>query len=145
MDKLNRDVLYLIFKELQHNKKTLFTCLKVNKTYCELIIPILWSNPWKYFEMDSIKYKSFLELIIAHLSDKSRNNLKSYFLMNPYQRPLFDYISFCRHLHFDNLNQLVYSAINDIIEDDVFFIVRKDIFDLFINENMKITHLYIPN
>ena len=46
MSKLYRDVLYLIFQE---------TCalplyLTVNKTWCEIIIPIIWKNPWEYLK-----------------------------------------------------------------------------------------------
>ncbi|RGB38707.1 hypothetical protein C1646_755414 [Rhizophagus diaphanus] len=47
MSELNRDVLYLIIKELQNDKKVLVSCLLVNKMFCETTIPILWENPWK--------------------------------------------------------------------------------------------------
>ncbi|PKC58148.1 hypothetical protein RhiirA1_471414 [Rhizophagus irregularis] len=47
MFKLNRDILYLVFEELQNDNKTLYSCLLVNKTWCEIIVPILWKNPWK--------------------------------------------------------------------------------------------------
>ena len=88
MSKLNSDVLYLIFKELQDDKKTFLSCLTVNKIWCETIIPILWRNPWKYLKGK----KLLLNVIISCLSDESRNNLMSQgvdLLTNPYQRPLF--------------------------------------------------------
>ena len=45
MSKLNRDVLYLIFKEFhEDDKKTLHSCFLVNKNWCEMIIPILWNK-----------------------------------------------------------------------------------------------------
>jgi hypothetical protein len=143
MYKLNRDILYLIFDELQDDKETLISSLKVNKTWCETIIPILWKNPWKYLEGNEL----LLNVIISHLSDESRNNLstqKINFLTNTYQKPFFNYISFCRHLNLNDLNELI----NDINErddnDGVFSIFRKEIINLFINENTRITHLYIP-
>ncbi|GBB88548.1 hypothetical protein RclHR1_15090007 [Rhizophagus clarus] len=143
MFKLNGDILYLIFKELQDNKKTFLSCLTVNKTWCELIIPILWKDPWKYLKRE----KLLLNVIILHLSEESRNNLKNKgfnILTNVYQRPLFNYISFCRHLSLFCLNDLI-SAINDINNNtDVFSTVRKEIINLFINENTRITHLDIP-
>jgi hypothetical protein len=136
----------LIFKELQHDIKTLFTCLTVNKTWCETIIPILWKNPWK----SSLKEKNSLcNVIISHLSDESRKNLKSQgvdFLTNHYQRPLFNYVNFCRQLNLNNLNKII--STNDHI---VTFstikkeIIEKEIINLFINENTRITHLYIPH
>src|SRR6266498_5105205 len=98
MSKLNRDVLYLIFKELQDDKNVLYSCLLVNKTWCEIIIPILWNDPWKY--LNKGKEKLLLNSIISHLSDKSKDNLGQEMVIS-YQRPIFNYISFCRHL---NLN-----------------------------------------
>src|SRR5437016_4578165 len=98
MFKLNRDILYLMFKELQNHEETLFSYLTVNKTWCETIVPILWRNPWKYLKGNEFKKNLLLNIIISHLSDESRNNLKSQGvgpLTSLYQRPSFNYISFC--------------------------------------------------
>src|SRR5581483_7431120 len=97
MSKLNNDILYLITKELQNDNKTLYSCLTVNKSWCEIIIPILWKDPWK-----AVKYKKklLLNIIISHLPKESKNNLRSqriYPWKILYQRPLFNYISFCKH------------------------------------------------
>ncbi|GBB87261.1 hypothetical protein RclHR1_01370020 [Rhizophagus clarus] len=145
MFKLNRDVLYLIFKELQHDKKTLFTFLTVNKTWCEMIIPILWKNPLKKYLK---KKKSLFNVIISHLSNESRNNLKNQgidLFIHPYQGPLFNYINCCRHLNLDNLNEIINTIcpifkISTIKKE----VIEKEIINLFINENTRITHLYIP-
>src|SRR6266516_1455151 len=106
MSKLNGDVLYLIFEELQDDKETLYSCISINKTWCETIIPILWRNPWKYY-LKGKKKKSLLNVIISHLQDELKKNLKKSlknkkidFFTNSYQRSLlFDYISFCKHLN----------------------------------------------
>ena len=101
----------MIFKELQNDKNPLFSCLTVNKTWCETIIPILWRNPWKYLKGK----KLLLNVIISHLSDESRDNLKSQgvnFLANSYQRPLIDYISYCRHLNLNNLDKMLIILMN---------------------------------
>ncbi|PKK60170.1 hypothetical protein RhiirC2_793724 [Rhizophagus irregularis] len=47
MSNLNNDILYLIFEELQDDDNTLYSCLLVNKTWCETTVPILWKDPWK--------------------------------------------------------------------------------------------------
>jgi len=61
MSNLNKDVLYLMFEELQNDEKTLYSCLLVSKTWCEVIIPILWKNPWKYDKKGTIiKYNHFI-------------------------------------------------------------------------------------
>jgi hypothetical protein len=137
MSKLNGDVLYLILKELNNDKNTLHSCLLVNKTWCETIIPILWRNPWKYLNFQ--KEKFLLDIIILHLSEESRNKLKNQsidFSLNSYNKPLFNYINFCKHL---NLN-----AIEKLVKDSKIQINYNDIICLFINENTKFTHLYIP-
>ncbi|CAG8604029.1 14629_t:CDS:2 [Rhizophagus irregularis] len=114
--------------------------LLLNKTWCEIIIPILWNNPWKYLNDDNnTNEKILLDKIISHLSDESRNNIKKLGIdlpTNLYKKPLFNYISFCRHL---NLN-----AIKRIIINSRKKIILKEIIHLFINENTKFTHLYIP-
>jgi len=57
MSKLNKDVLYIIFEELYFDinhksltktKKSLHSCLLINKLWCEIAVLILWRNPWKF-------------------------------------------------------------------------------------------------
>jgi hypothetical protein len=147
MFKLNGDILYLIFKEFQRSKKTLLSCLTVNKTWCEIITPILWNNPWKYLKEDEL----LLNVIISHFSEELKNNLKNKgitFSTNAYQRPLFNYISFCKHLNIINLNHtidniLLISYITQI--STIKNLIMKEIINLFVNQNTRITHLYIPS
>ncbi|RIA89666.1 hypothetical protein C1645_824484 [Glomus cerebriforme] len=140
MSKLSKDVLYLILEEFQDDKKNLCSFLSVNKTWCKIIIPILWKNLWKYLKDE----EKFLNVIISHLSKKSKNELKSKginFMKNSYQKLLFNYIIFCRHLNLNNLNEIIN---NIIIKRSEISIIQKEIFKLFINSNTKFTHLYIP-
>src|SRR3954451_9145542 len=109
MLKLNKDVLYLILQELREDKKTLHSCLSISKTWCEIIIPILWKDPWKYLKEG--KEKLLLNVIISHLSDNSRNDFcqDTDYLTNIYKRPLFNYISFCRHLNLNEIEGIIYA------------------------------------
>ncbi|GBB87260.1 hypothetical protein RclHR1_01370019 [Rhizophagus clarus] len=146
MFKLDGDVLYLIIKEFQNDRRMLNSCLKVNKTWCETTIPILWKDPWKYHLEEK---SSLCRVILSHLSDEAKVNLKNYgfdFLKNIYKRPLIDYINCCRNL---NLNALML-----IINTDDYIspfskynreILEKEIIKLFINKNTKFTHLYLPS
>ncbi|RIA95088.1 hypothetical protein C1645_817206 [Glomus cerebriforme] len=142
MTELNIDIFYLVFKELQNDEETLYSCLSVNKTLCEIIIPILWKDPWKFLKEG--KEKLLLNVIISHLSNKQKDDLKDQgidFLTNSsYQKPLFNYIGFCRYLNFDSINKIV----NAIHEKSKISIIKSKVIDLFINENTKFTHLYIP-
>ncbi|PKK69532.1 hypothetical protein RhiirC2_850642 [Rhizophagus irregularis] len=137
MSKLNGDILYLIFKELHNDKNTLYSCLLINKTCCEIIIPTLWRNPWKHLNYQKVKV--LLDVIISHFSDEKRNILKSqniYFPTNSYKRPLFNYISFCKHLNLNVIRKIIVNLGVDCILNEIIC--------LFINENTKFTHLYIP-
>ncbi|RIA98328.1 hypothetical protein C1645_812892 [Glomus cerebriforme] len=141
MSKLYKDILYLILIELKNDEKTLVSCLSVNKTWFEIIIPILWKNPWKYLKKG--KEKILLNVIISHLSDKSKYNLKrqcNNFSMNTYQKPIYNYIYFCKHLNFDVITMMI----NTIDEKSEIPIIKNEIFKLFINGNTKFTHLHIP-
>src|SRR6266536_3289067 len=133
MFRLNIDILYLIFfEELQDDKKTLYSCLLVNKTWSEIIIPILWKDPWK-----DGNEKLLFNVIISYLSNESRNNLIQGidFLTNhPYQKPLFDYIIFCRHLNFIEIERIIDMYIH--LEEQRFSI-KNDIINSFINEKTR--------
>jgi hypothetical protein len=140
MSNLNRDVLYLIIEQLQDDANTLCSCLLVNKTWCEIIIPILWKNPWKYFKRKNKMSLSLLKVIFSHLSNVSRNKLGELKLLtNSYQNPSFNYISCCKHLDLDEIQSIIYKNIFDKSER---ITAQNEIFNIFINENMKFTHLY---
>src|SRR5437762_10068151 len=107
MSKFNEDVLYLIFKEFRNDKKPLYPCLLVNKTWCEIIVPILWKNPWNYLR--GIDYKLLFDVIISHLSNESKEILRiqGVRLSEMQQKLLFNYISFCRYLNLYELEKMI--------------------------------------
>ncbi|CAB5217449.1 unnamed protein product [Rhizophagus irregularis] len=144
MSKLNTDILYLIFEELQYDKDTLYSCLLTNKICCEIIIPILWKNPW--YQLNSNNKKSLLlNVIISHLSDESKNKLKNQginFLETTLnQKPLFDYIKFCKHLNLYIIFEIIDNVYNIIKHISM---IKKEIIILFINKNIEFTHFYTP-
>ncbi|PKY53067.1 hypothetical protein RhiirA4_471082 [Rhizophagus irregularis] len=48
-NRFNTDVLSIILYFLRYNRQSLYSCLFVNRLWCELTIPILWRNPWNFF------------------------------------------------------------------------------------------------
>ncbi|GES90041.1 hypothetical protein GLOIN_2v1877952 [Rhizophagus clarus] len=144
MSKLNRDILYLIFEELQDDKKTLYSSLSIDKTCCEIIVPILWRNPWKYLTKENIFI--LFKIVISHLTDESKNNLKAHgidFSTISYQKLLFNYISFCKHLDLNAIDSVI-RIVKRHYSNSTFEILKNEIYNLFINENTKFTHLYLP-
>ncbi|RGB25752.1 hypothetical protein C1646_771307 [Rhizophagus diaphanus] len=142
---LNKDILHLIFEYLEDNKNDLYSCLLVNKTWCEIIVLILWKDPWKkltYFRSAML----LLNVIISHIQDEAKiKEIYDYLensgiYMSSHQRPSLNYISFCKHLNLGSITNIT-ENIKDLSER---LIVEDEIFKLFINKNVKITHLYIP-
>src|SRR5438067_4542899 len=98
MSKLDKDILFLIFEELQDDSKSLFSCLMVNRIWCETVIPILWRNPWCYDINYSNKSYLFTIIISSYLFDDTKEFLTRQGIQLPsilYQSLLFDYLSFC--------------------------------------------------
>ncbi|CAG8730982.1 17352_t:CDS:2, partial [Rhizophagus irregularis] len=139
---LNRDVLYLIIEELRNDKNTLISCLSVDKTFCEIIVPILWKNPWKILKLEKKYKKLLLNVIISHFSDETKNYLsQSDSLIYLYKKkPLFNYISFCKHLNFE----IIRFMINSFKERSKTTLILNEMLKLFNNEDLKFSHLYIP-
>src|ERR1041385_1352461 len=107
MSKLNRDVLFLILEGLSNDRKSLHSCLLVNRTWCEATIPILWNNPLKFCQTKDAK-NILLNVILLHLSEELRDTLKNkeIDLLESYQRPLFNYINYWRHLNLRILKRM---------------------------------------
>src|ERR1043166_1805814 len=113
MSKLNKDILFLILKELKNDRKSIYSCLLVDRTWCEATVPILWKNPLKFcptvFTMNML-----FNVIILHLSKESMDILKNQKVSftEIYQRPLFNYISFWKYLHLSLLEGMIASIMN---------------------------------
>jgi hypothetical protein len=142
---LNKDLLYLIFEELNYDSNSLHSCLLVNRTWCVTAVPILWRKPSQYF-MINISYNTLFNVILSHLSKESRNILKNQGINNiiaeAYHRPLFNYISFWKYLDLSFIENLI-SRRN--FEKSNMSIIRNEILTLFINSNAKFIHLSIPS
>jgi hypothetical protein len=140
MSKLNEDIFFLIFEELQDDSKSLFSCLMVNRLWCEIIIPILWRNPWCY----EINYsnKNYLFAIIAsYLSDDIKESLTSQGIRLPsfsHQSLLFDYLSFCRNVNICIINSLI--SIGSPSENDHSFLQR-EFYGLFMKRCSRLKYL----
>ncbi|GBC04831.1 hypothetical protein RclHR1_00590017 [Rhizophagus clarus] len=141
MATLNKDTLLLILVKLQNDNNSLYSCLLVNKTWCETTIPILWKNPWR--DLPREKEKSQSNVIVSHLSNEVRENLKrKHDITLPEPMKLsFNYISFCRYLELYRLDRITITLKH--IKKSKISRVRLEIIRLFINRNTRFTHLYI--
>jgi hypothetical protein len=144
MSKLNKDILFSIFEELQEDSEFLFSCLMVDKLWCETAVPILWNNPWRY----DINYynKNYLFATIAfYLSDDIKEFLTRQGIQLPsisHKSLLFDYLSFCRSINIDVLNNIIYMISLDSYEE---FLLQQEIYALMIRKCPELKYLNIES
>jgi hypothetical protein len=144
MVNLNRDVLYLISKKLKNDSISLYSCLLINKIWCEVAIPILWKIPGK-IPLTKTAESILFNVILSHLSEDSRDILKKQgiddLFIEAYQPPLFNYVNFWRHLDLKLLDDMI--NLSNIKESNKNIIMDK-LLKLFINKNTKFISLFIP-
>jgi hypothetical protein len=109
MTNLNKDILFLIFEELQDDSKSLLSCLLVNKLWCEVVIPILWRNPWCY-NINYYNKRYLFAIIVFYLP----NDIKDLLMRKGIKLQLisskslfFDYLSFCKSIDINILNVII--------------------------------------
>jgi hypothetical protein len=110
MSILNKDILFLIFEELQDDSKSLFSCLMVNRYWCDTVIPILWRNPWCYSGINYSNKRSLFIIIACYLSDDIKEFITEQgiqFALGSNQPLLFDYLSFCRSINVNIINSII--------------------------------------
>ncbi|PKC15781.1 hypothetical protein RhiirA5_494302 [Rhizophagus irregularis] len=142
MSELNMGMLSLILEKLQNDGKTLYSCLLVNKTWCEIIVPILWETPGR-FKSNSNAIEMLFDTIISHLPKDSKNTLRENginFIEQKYEQPLFNYISYWKNLNLYLLESMI--SIKNI-KNSKRTIIRKEMLKLFINKNTSFSYLYI--
>src|SRR2546423_1222191 len=142
MSKLNKDILFLIFDELQDDSNSLFSCLMVNRFWCETGIPVLWRNPWRY-DID-YKYgnKSYLfAIFISSLSNDVREFLTSegiQLLPNSYQQLLFDYFSFCKSINADVMKDVISTGASSDYER---FLLQQEFYNILLRKCPELKYL----
>ncbi|EXX53419.1 hypothetical protein RhiirA5_424587 [Rhizophagus irregularis] len=140
MEKLNIDCFILIFNELQADKKSLYSCLLVNKEWYHLVVPILWGN-YPYFNCEKSKEK-YSNIILSCLPTSSKqllfdNNIKlsSAILSNTLT---FNYVSFCKFHRtgiIDNIIKVVFKENLSIVDySKKRNLLEQEIYKLFISQ-----------
>jgi hypothetical protein len=134
----------LLFEELQEDSKSLFSCLMVNRLWCETAIPILWRNPWCYNDVN-YSNKSYLFVIISsYLTNDIKKLLTRQGIVIPSvsnQSLLFDYLSFCR-----SMNMIVIDKIFSTVtyrNQFFLFLLQREIYNLFIRKCPEFKYLDI--
>ncbi|CAB4407533.1 unnamed protein product [Rhizophagus irregularis] len=113
MSKLTTDCLYIIFNELKRDIKSLRSFLLVDRLWCETVVPILWRNPWRFYELIEFtkKNQNFIKFLyktlILLLPPESKELLiNNGIILFPtiFKKPLFNYVYFIKSLNIYVIN-----------------------------------------
>ncbi|CAG8467108.1 11003_t:CDS:2 [Acaulospora colombiana] len=121
MELLPADCLREIFKVLQDDTSALYSCLFVNRLWCENVVEFLWRN-WDIHKSldDQEKSRTILEILVTCLPESSKslllnNNIDVSSFIS--RRPLlFHYVRYIQSLSFRNILLLgitLYESGND--------------------------------
>uniref|UniRef100_U9TRY5 Uncharacterized protein n=1 Tax=Rhizophagus irregularis (strain DAOM 181602 / DAOM 197198 / MUCL 43194) TaxID=747089 RepID=U9TRY5_RHIID len=110
MKEINLDCLILIFDILQDDKESLYSCLLVNKKWCNIAVPILWKKHTWCSDMNFRSEKKLFNVLLSFLpisskkllSDNKIELLPSTILKSP----CFNYINFCEFPASHNVSQM---------------------------------------
>src|SRR3954452_8410968 len=140
MSKLNNDILFMIFEELQDDSESLFSCLLVNRIWCETAVPVLWMNPWRY----GIDYsnKSYLfTIFISCLPNDVKEFLTSEGIQLPpipYQPLSFDYFSFCKSINSNIMNHIISTGASPKYEQ---FLLQQEFYNILMRKCSELKYL----
>jgi hypothetical protein len=129
MAQLNKDILFLVCEELQEDSKSLFSCLMINRLWCEVAVPILWRDPWCY-AINYYNKSSLYSIFTSYLSDDTKECLTKQGIQLPsisHKSLCFDYLSFCRSFSVPVLNTIIpMDSFNQSLLQDIYHhIIRK--------------------
>jgi hypothetical protein len=138
MNKVNKEILSLIFNELKYDSKSLFSCLIVSKLWCETVIPILWRNPWNY-DIDYHKKSSLYDIIISYIPDSFKKYLtSSQEIKFSHQQLSFDYLSYCNSVNANTIYNII--SIGTSLDYNK-FILQEEFYNLIIRKCSEFKYL----
>ncbi|CAB4418632.1 unnamed protein product [Rhizophagus irregularis] len=140
MEEINLDCLVLIFNVLINDEKSLHSCLLVNKKWCNIVVPILWKRCF----LGEINEK-LCNAILSFLPSSSKKLLSNNDIKLPSltlsKFPLFNYISFCRYISPDNVDEIIDIVLKNLCNDHRRNLMEQEIYKLFISQCKNVKYL----
>ncbi|CAI2162152.1 12823_t:CDS:2 [Funneliformis geosporum] len=144
------EILSEIFKFLyvsDHQKSNLFNCVIVNRFWCRTAIPVLWSDPFRFFDYEIPD--GLITIYIACLTKRERRSLKRKGIEVPMKvkSPSFDYITFLKNLNYYGLiSSLFHFGCNGIYKkNDSFDIMLPALLEILANRDLILQSLELEN
>ncbi|PKY26736.1 hypothetical protein RhiirB3_442156 [Rhizophagus irregularis] len=132
----------MISENFQNDRISLYSCLLVNRSWCEAIVPLLWKIPG-YILLTEKAENIIFNIILSHFSEESRDVLmkKGIDLFTEiYQKPSFNYIHFWRHLDLHLFDRII---TRNFDKSDI-SMIRNELLKLFVNNNTNFISLFFP-
>ncbi|RIB21993.1 hypothetical protein C2G38_2175124 [Gigaspora rosea] len=110
---LPNECYYEIFNNLRHNDnyKDLYSCALVNRQWCRIIIPILWSEPSSHFRDTSL-----IRICLLTLNVEEQSFLIPFNISLPsHSEPLFEYTSYIT-----SVNELLFDGIKNWLHYNIY-------------------------
>jgi len=127
----------------------LFNCVLVNRYWCRAAIPVLWSDPFRFFDYKK-SLDGLISIYMACLTKKERRSLKKQGIEVPLKvkSPSFDYISFLKNLNYYGLiSSLFHLGCNDGVykKNDTFGIMLPALLEILANKGLVLQSLELEN
>ncbi|RHZ56885.1 hypothetical protein Glove_396g105 [Diversispora epigaea] len=132
--KLDRDCLWQIFSNLEHDKKSLHSTILVNRIWCEIAIQFLWKKPFRYLytcpkacgcvaENRHKKARNLLSTFItcmAHNQTSNSIDIQDFVVWTASPPTTFNYLSFLRHIDLYDLFLTLKDGVKYLISNQYF-------------------------
>ncbi|RIA83434.1 hypothetical protein C1645_786335, partial [Glomus cerebriforme] len=145
MTKINLDCLNLIINELRTDKNSLYSCLLVNKEWCNLVVLILWKNHSFRIKDMAEREKKLYTTILSCLPSSSKNLLSNNNIKLPstilLKSPLFNYISVCEFPKAEIIGKIVEILFEEELGNYERNILEQEIYKLFVSQCKGIKEL----
>ncbi|CAG8569932.1 10953_t:CDS:1 [Gigaspora margarita] len=154
--KLPDDCLDQIFRYLAENACSLYSCLLVNKQWASVIVPILWTNPWKYEkpskdDIDETFWPLIIKAVYSCFSFDTKDLLKKNgldLILEGCASSMYDYVRYCQHLSPEIIDQLTHERSFNEPPGDIYRpfrdqLVEQELYKLFMSRS-SLRHLVLP-
>jgi hypothetical protein len=138
MTKINIDCLNLIINELRKDKRSLRSCLLVNKEWCNIAVSFLWKNhAWCNEDKSEKVFNTIFSCLPSStIQILSVNNIK----LPLTESPLFNYVSFCEFPKAKIVDKII-GIILKGGHDNEKNILEQEIYKLFVEQCKNIKEL----
>ncbi|CAB4385409.1 unnamed protein product [Rhizophagus irregularis] len=102
---LPADCIYEIVQYIIHDIKTLHSCVVLNRDYCQVVVRILWRNPFKHVKQDENKMSLIFRTYFSCLDDQEKKQVTTFFRKSDFNfpKPFINYPSFLQEFEIFNM------------------------------------------